>query len=151
MPKRRNRKRKCSEPRCCWHQGSKGRTSEGWGGIGGREARAAEQTLFWGHGSQNAEKNWRPQDRESRHIRKLFGARACASPAHSDFRSGGSAIAWRKPQWGSSELSPGAIAFQLSIRQRGRISGIEPARSARYARKHLTSNCPTDRNWQNRH
>jgi hypothetical protein len=29
MPKRRNRKRKCSEPRCCWHQGSKGRTSEG--------------------------------------------------------------------------------------------------------------------------
>jgi hypothetical protein len=29
MPKRRNRKRQCSEPRCCWHQGSKGRTSEG--------------------------------------------------------------------------------------------------------------------------
>jgi hypothetical protein len=31
MPKR--RKRKCSEPRCCWHQGSKGRTSEGCGGV----------------------------------------------------------------------------------------------------------------------
>jgi hypothetical protein len=41
MPKR--RKRKCSEPRCCWHQGSKGRTSEGCGG--GREARPTEQTL----------------------------------------------------------------------------------------------------------
>jgi hypothetical protein len=32
MPKR--RKRKCTEPRCCWHQGSKGRTSEGLGGWG---------------------------------------------------------------------------------------------------------------------
>ena len=32
MPKR--RKRKCTEPRCCWHQGWKGRTSEGLGGWG---------------------------------------------------------------------------------------------------------------------
>jgi hypothetical protein len=34
MPTR--RKRKCSEPRCCWHQGSKGRTSDGvrgWGAV----------------------------------------------------------------------------------------------------------------------
>jgi integrase len=32
MPKQ--RRRKCSEPRCCWHRGSKGRTSEGEG-LGG--------------------------------------------------------------------------------------------------------------------
>src|SRR6478752_3107175 len=33
MPKQ--RRRKCSEPRCCWHWGSKGRTSEGEG-LGAR-------------------------------------------------------------------------------------------------------------------
>ena len=34
-------------------------------------------------------------------------------------------------------LSPREIAFQLSIRQRGHTLGIEPTRSARYAREHL--------------
>jgi hypothetical protein len=47
MPKQ--RRRKCSEPRCCWHRGSKGRTSEGEGlGARGpsRKTNAVSRTRF---------------------------------------------------------------------------------------------------------
>jgi hypothetical protein len=44
MPKRRNRKRKCSEPRCCWHQGSKGRRGEG--ALGGERPVAQNKRCF---------------------------------------------------------------------------------------------------------
>ena len=42
MPKR--RKRKCTEPRCCWHQGCEGTDFRGVGGLGAI-ARPVKQTL----------------------------------------------------------------------------------------------------------
>jgi hypothetical protein len=63
------RKRKCSGPRCCWHQGSKGRT--GVRGLGARgpprKTNAVLRTRF-----PASLKNWLPRSSGSQGIAKFL-------------------------------------------------------------------------------